>query len=252
MLIDIVVFIVILISALISFLRGFIRETLTIVGTVGAVLAAYFFGPLLSPHIAAMMGVDPNAEFAEPEKLFGIIPYDVLASILAYGSIFIVVIIVLSLLSHMIAETAKSVGLGAIDRTLGVVFGIVRGVLILGLLNLPIYIFAKDPESRPDFINDAIESSGSYFYIDQVSAMIENLIPEDAQDQAMDSANETIKNIDVAPAQQKIFDQIIKKPGAQNEEPQPEDSNDAKGYSEDFRNKMDQLIQQEQKEEEQP
>lgn len=235
MIIDIVVLVVVFVSALISFLRGFIREILTIFGTVGAFFVAYFCGPFLAPWIAELLGKAPG-DGAEA-KLFGPVTYDLAGSALAYGSIFIVVVILLSLLSHMIAEAAKSVGLGALDRTVGVVFGLVRGVLLLGLLNLPVYIFAKDAESRPDFLNDAIERSSSYFYIEQTSSMIEGFIPDNADELVVETANEGIEAVK-EPLTEKVIESVIAPKIEGDSAKTPE------GYSEEFRDKMDKLFEE--------
>lgn len=235
MIIDVVVLIVLFVSSLISFLRGFIREVLTIFGTMGAFFAAYWGGPMLSPSVAKMLGYDPEAQFENPQKLFGFIPYDLVASVAAYGFIFIVVVILLSLLSHSLAEAAKSVGLGAVDRSAGVLFGIVRAVLLLGLLNLPIYIFAKDAETRPVFINDAIAQSNAYFYIDQTSKFIAGFIPSDADEQIMQQAEDGVKALE-QPVREKVIEQLTPAIPQQGQTPE--------GYSEEFRDKMDELFQQ--------
>ncbi len=237
MLIDIIVLIVILISGLISFLRGFIREILTIFGVAGAFTAAYFLGPMLTPTMGNAIGLSPpDAEFTAPQKLMGIIPYEIIATILAYSSVFIVVVIILSIASHILAESAKSLGLGAIDRSIGVVFGLLRGILLLGLLNLPIYIFAKDAEGRPEFINTAIEKSSTYFYVEQTSKFIEGFLPGYKNILTIDEAHEKLNTIKI-PGTAKIIEKVITAPSQQTPE----------GYSEDFRDKMDKLFEEEEK-----
>jgi len=126
MVIDIIVLVILLISAGIAFMRGFIREVLTIAGVIGGLAAAYFGAPILKPHMRGWFGVE---EGVVPERLFGILPYDVLADALSYGLIFIIVVTVLSFVSHSLAEWARRTGLGAIDRSLGFLFGLIRGIL---------------------------------------------------------------------------------------------------------------------------
>lgn len=148
MIADIFVLAVLLISGLIAFLRGFIREVLTIAGVVGGLAAAYLGGPLLMPHMHGWFGIE---EGAEVERLFEILPYGIIADALSYGAIFIIVVIILSIQSHLLAEWAKKIGLGAIDRTLGFVFGVVRGIILLGLLYLPVHFFV-DQERKEEFL----------------------------------------------------------------------------------------------------
>lgn len=174
MILDIAVLAVLLVSAIIAFLRGFIREVLTILGVVGGLAAAYFGGPHLSPVVRGMF---TPGEGEEPEKFFDIIPYDVAADAIAYGSIFIIVVIVLSIASHFIAGWAKAIGLGAVDRTLGVMFGLVRGAVILGLLYLPAYMIV-DKETRGDWFKD----SRTHFYLDASAGWMVSALPESFTD----------------------------------------------------------------------
>src|SRR5688572_4012748 len=117
MIIDIVVGVVVVLSALISFMRGFIREVLTIAGVVGGLIAAYFGGPSLSPLFRDWLGVSADGE---PAKLFDIVPMGLVADVTAYGAVFIIVVIILSVVSHFMAGAARAMGLGPVDRTLGV------------------------------------------------------------------------------------------------------------------------------------
>ena len=176
MIIDIFVLITILLSALIAFLRGFIREVLTIFGVFGGLAAAYFLGPYLLPLVDGWLDVDRDAE--TPRKLFDIVPVTYLSQLLTYGGVFIVVVIILSLLSHFIAESVKNIGLGAIDRTLGVMFGIVRGVLLIGILYLPVYISTKGTEHE-EKVETWFEGSKSFVYIEMTSEAIAGFVPED-------------------------------------------------------------------------
>jgi membrane protein required for colicin V production len=170
MILDVIVVVILLASALIAFLRGFIREVLTVFGVVGGLAAAYGGGPLLKPVFESWL-VDPAA--AEPQKLFGILPYDLLCEALAYGVIFLSVVIVLSIVSHLLAGWAKKLGLGAIDRTLGVIFGLARGVVILIFLYLvPFLLFPKDERAG------WFENSRSLAYMESMTGWAASLLPE--------------------------------------------------------------------------
>lgn len=190
MIFDIVVIVILLLSALIAFLRGFIRELLTIIGVVGGVIAARYLGEAMAPSFGRLIGVDPQAE--EPQRLFDIVPLPIVAQILSYGLVFIVVVIALSVLSHFFSSWAKAVGLGAIDRTLGVIFGLARGVLLLALLYLPVY-FSVAEETRDEWFagsqtrplielsSDAVLS----FLPDQMEAQAKEQIEKSADTKAM-------------------------------------------------------------------
>ena len=184
MIIDIVVALVVLSSALISFMRGFIREVLTIAGVVGGILAAVFLGPSLAPTVRVWFGVGEDGEDAK--KLFDIIPMEVVADVTTYGAIFIAVVIVLSVLSHFISGAAKAVGLGPVDRSLGVIFGVARALVLLGLFYLPFHMMM--PEKRKD---EFFKDSQTHYFIEKIAAAMEAYLPE--SDEVKEETDDLIK-----------------------------------------------------------
>lgn len=173
MIVDAIVLGVLLVSAVFAFLRGFIREVLTILGVVGGLAASLAFGDQLRPLMNQWLGVDKDA--ADPQLLAGVVPYTVLADVLAYGSIFLIVVIVLSLLSHLLAGWARTIGLGAVDRTLGVVFGVARGVLVLAVLYLLPYLLFKD-DARQQW--PLLKESRTIVYVEATSKWLADFLPE--------------------------------------------------------------------------
>ncbi len=187
---DIIVVALLIISAAIAFFRGLIKEVLTILGIVGGVAMAFFFGDNVVPLMEGWLGI---VEGEDPQSLFDIIPYDILAKILAYGSVLISFSIVLSIISHFLSHTASSAGLGSIDRTLGLIFGILRGVLLIGVLYLPIYLIASD-EKRKDFF----EGSHMVFYLEATSGWLSQFLSQDESDtEATSGARQFLENMDV-------------------------------------------------------
>lgn len=227
MIVDIAVLVVLLISAGVAFLRGLIREVLTIAGVVGGLIAAYIGGPQLSPYMRGWIGYDPEAE--TPQKFLDLVPYPVLADILSYGAIFIVVVIILSIISHMLSEGARSIGLGAVDRSLGVVFGLVRGLLLLGILYLPAYALVQK-ETRDEWFS----GSRTHFYIEKTAGVLSYLLPDGTvqyvEEQSKDAASGALRNVTVLP---------VKKNGTENAE-----TSNTKGYNQEFRQNMDELFEQ--------
>ena len=114
--VDTLVLLVIAISAMIAFARGFISEVLGIAAWVGAFFFANAAAPLLRP---AMRGWIGNPDLADPA---------------AYAAVFLVGLIVLSIITGMIGGAVRNSMLGGIDRTLGLVFGIARGLVILAVI----------------------------------------------------------------------------------------------------------------------
>lgn len=239
MIVDVLVLIVIALSALIAFLRGFIREIFTIINVVGALAAAYYGGGMLLPYMEGWLGVVPDAE--DPQRLFDIIPYTIIAKVLAYGAIFIVVVIFLSVVSHFLAETVRSIGLGAIDRTLGVIFGILRGVLLIGILYLPVHLAYNNTEQE-EVIEKWFEGSKSYFYIEMTANMIAGFIPEEAKkaiERNVEDGKEAAKDSGV---REKLEEMQILPDNNENADKKDETK---KGYTPEFREEMDRLFEQE-------
>lgn len=250
MIFDAVVLAAVLISAVIAFLRGFIREFLTIVGVVGGFAAAYFGGPLLQPLMHNWLGVGPDP--TKVKKLFDIVPMNIVADVCAYGLIFIVVVVILSVLSHFLSAGAKAAGLGPIDRTLGVFFGIARAALLLCLLYLPALLIS-DKDSRDDWV--VLKDSRAQYYIEWGAQKIADRLPkgeekdagkmlDDSTKKANEKIDETRQRLDdmeiIKNAAQKAGDAIDK---AQETLSDPNAADDAPGYQPEQRERLDQLIE---------
>lgn len=243
MVIDILVGIILLISALISFLRGFIREVLTIFGTLGAIAAAFYTGPLLSPLMRGWLGV---VEGEPVPELFGVVPYTIVADALSYGLVFVTVLIFLSILSHVLAEAVRKIGLGAVDRSLGVVFGLARGFVILALIYIPVNMFAGAEK-----MNTWFAGSKSRVYIELCAGWLSEFLPDDAfggTDGKLPTESEARKKLEDlkllnGDTAKKIEDAL--KSGINPGEVLKSISAPEKGYTNEFRQQMDQLFKQE-------
>lgn len=233
MIIDIIVLAVLFISALIAFLRGFIRETLTIVGVVGATAAAFAGGPILAPLIRSWLGVTPGST----KKLFDVLPYPLVADILAYGGTFVIVLITLSILSHFISEGAKKIGLGPVDRTFGVIFGLVRGVVLIGLLYLPVYLLVDQSQKERWFAD-----SNTHFYMEKTAAWMAQYLPNSAVAQM----EQNVGNVQRTNNTRKTLQQMDILGGGEPVQPveTAPQTDPRNGYTEDFRNDMDRLFEQ--------
>lgn len=113
--VDILVGLVLAVSTFYAAWRGFLHETLAIFALVAAGFAALYFGPWLFPwmhqHIATHW----------------------LAVTAADAAVFLAVYIPLAFLSRRIANSVRSSAIGPLDRVLGIAFGVVRGLVIVGL-----------------------------------------------------------------------------------------------------------------------
>lgn len=109
---DLIVIGVVLISALLAAVRGFTREVLAIAAWGAAAAAAWFLHPLALPYAKEYI-TNPTV-----------------ALVAAIGAIFILTLIIVSILTVKISDLILDSRIGALDRTLGFVFGAARGLLI--------------------------------------------------------------------------------------------------------------------------
>lgn len=131
---DTIIGIIIILSTVIAFFRGFVREILTIVNLLAATAAAYYLGDDLIPSMQSWLGADAGKD---AEEILGFIPPDVLGVFLAYAVVFFGTFIILILAGMAISSSIDAMGLGALDKTLGMVFGALRGYLLIFLLYIP-------------------------------------------------------------------------------------------------------------------
>jgi membrane protein required for colicin V production len=113
---DYVVTFIIGLSVLISLMRGGVRELLSIAGWMAAFYVARTYSGQLSPIL--------------PED----VPTDALRMMAAFLILFFATLLVSSLLSIAVSGLFKKIGLGWFNRLLGCLFGLERGLLIVGVL----------------------------------------------------------------------------------------------------------------------
>lgn len=199
MYVDIAVGIIVFISVLVSFLRGFIREVLTIAGLIAGIAAAIVIGPVLEAPLMAWLSSDP----ANPTKIFGVIPAGIFASALAYGLTFIIVTLAVSFLTFLITRGVHAAGLGLANRLFGVLFGALRGVLLISLLYLPFYY--AEPEDGYSWMANAhskgVVRLGSQFIDEQ---LVDKIFAE-SEEEVEEDASEAVEEIIEESSEEKTF-----------------------------------------------
>ena len=134
--IDILVVVVILVSAGYAAFRGLVHETFAILEWVAAAYVALRFTPLLQP------------------LLQGYISPPWLEWIAVFAGTFLVVFIPLSILSHRLSEVVRKSEVGPIDHTFGLVYGVGRGLVIVGLAYIA-FAALVPAENHPDMLTKA-------------------------------------------------------------------------------------------------
>lgn len=139
---DYIVLTIIGLSVILSVMRGMVREVLAIVGLI----AAFYVGITYTNQLLPMMPVD--------------IPNDALRVLAAFLVLFLATLLLATLLGIALSAILKKAGLGWLNRFLGALFGIARGLLIVcvivflsGLTDIP-----KDPRWRNAMFSAPIEA----------------------------------------------------------------------------------------------
>tara|TARA_B100001123_G_scaffold368490_1_gene429528 strand:+ start:664 stop:1395 length:732 start_codon:yes stop_codon:yes gene_type:complete len=155
---DLLVVATVALSSIFAFYRGFVREALAIAGWVGAAFVTLHFFPWGQKYARDLMGTEW------------------LADLVAAATIFIVTLAVVWLGIHVVVSRVRQSPLSSLDRSLGFLFGAIRGVLVI----LVLYIVAtraawREEASTPAWVLDA----HTFDMVDNGAGMIVRFIPEE-------------------------------------------------------------------------
>jgi membrane protein required for colicin V production len=176
--VDIVVLAVIGLSTLLALGRGFVKEVLSVLGWIGAAIATFlifFYVPQVREFA--------RAQITEP----------VIADIVAAVALFTVSLFVLGMLNHYISSRVQGSALGPLDKSLGLVFGLVRGVVVIALAHMAMTDWLlPNKQDRPEVINQARTEP----YVEMAANYIKTLVPEDLKARASAILDEGSKAVE--------------------------------------------------------
>ncbi len=154
--VDAVIAIVVLLSALFAYSRGFTREVFTLGIWIVAALAALNFYPMVEPVLRDFVDLGDLTPWA------------------AIAIAFVLALIILTIVAGAIASLISNSVLGPIDKGLGFLFGIARGLVLLAL----VWIFVGG--SNPATLQDPAitESYGGKIVGDTATALKEAMPTE--------------------------------------------------------------------------
>jgi membrane protein required for colicin V production len=134
--VDLAVFGFLAISGLLAFVRGLVREVLGIGAWIGAIAAAILSMPVMREFVHNWVS---SPTFVDP---------------ISFILVFLGSLIILILIAGMVGRVVRRSALGGVDRTLGLVFGLVRGAgIVMTACVLTQLVFP--PERWPDAIRHA-------------------------------------------------------------------------------------------------
>lgn len=151
-----------LVSAMLAMVRGFSREILSVASWAAAAVAAYLFHPLVLPYVTAY------------------IDHDLVALAVAAAAVFFVALIIVTVITMKLADFIIDSRIGALDRTLGFVYGAARGILVMAVALLFLnWLMGSNP---PDWITEA----KSLPLLESVGQWLQNLLPDDPDNSLLD------------------------------------------------------------------
>jgi membrane protein required for colicin V production len=147
-LLDIIVLAVMLLSGLLAMIRGFMREILSIAAWATAAIATlYAFPRLMTPAKSYFNN-------------------DTIAAIAVIAGVFIGTLVIATIITSKISDMVLDSRIGALDRTLGFLFGLGRGLLIVVVAFL-FFAWLVPDKQQPDWVRTAkslsvLQSTGNW------------------------------------------------------------------------------------------
>ena len=165
-----------LVSAMLAMVRGFSREILSVVSWAAAAAAAFFFYKPVLPYLKP---------YIDNEKI---------AMAASAGAVFIIALIVVSVITMKLADWIIDSRIGALDRTLGFLYGAARGILVVAVALLFFNWLAG--AKAPAWVTEA----KSRPLLEQIGAKLESLLPEDPENAILKKLNPNQPATPAAPA----------------------------------------------------
>ena len=148
------ILIVLIASGVISFARGFTKEFLSLFLWLAAFIAAISLEYLATPKIDEFIG---NEEISK---------------IISYIAVFVIFIFIGGMIIKFISKLIKWSGASGFDRFLGVVFGLIRGLIVLFV----IFLLLPSGIKTTDLINNSKITPIIKKYAPEIEAYFRELI----------------------------------------------------------------------------
>ena len=161
---DYAIIIILVVSAILSTLRGMTREALGLVGWPIAIFAAKYSTPVIEPMIVSVIKVG-------------------IGQALSWALPFAVVVVLWFVIASVLAPGLKRAGLGALDRWLGVIFGLIRGYVIVLLTYAVAVVIMEGENNLPKQVGEAAFNPYVRASVISLSAMA----PDDMRSRILDN-----------------------------------------------------------------
>jgi len=155
---DVILIVIMLISGFLAMVRGFTREVLSIFSWAVAAVAALYLTPKYSGMLAPYIN-NPSV-----------------AQIAFAAGVFILTLIVVSLITFRISDRVLDSRVGALDRTLGFLFGLGRGLIIVVVAFL-FFAWLVPDRSQPEWVR----SAKSKVVLQNTGQWLMSMLPDDPE-----------------------------------------------------------------------
>lgn len=162
-LIDGGVAVVIVLSAVLAYSRGFVREAMAIAGWIGAAILGYIFAESAQPLVKEIPVV---GDFLKNSCELSVI--------VAFFAVLAIGLILASLFTPLFSSVVQRSALGGLDQGLGFLFGVLRGVVLVGVAFL-VYDRAVAANTVP-----MVDESRSAKIFASFQANIDEAVPNNA------------------------------------------------------------------------
>jgi membrane protein required for colicin V production len=208
---DIIVLVFMLVSGLLALARGFTREVFSIISWAAAAVAALMLFPRYQ---------DVARSYLQPNWL---------ADIALIVGIFLIVLIVVSFITIRVGDKVLDSRIGALDRTLGFLFGVARG-LVLVVIGYLFFSWLVPPEGQPNWVREAKSKP----LLDYTGETILALLPDDPE---ATLSNLKPENLGIG------TERNDGSAGAESGAPEGEGGQNDLGYENSERQRLDQLLE---------
>lgn len=120
---------IVVLSAILAYSRGLVREVTAILGWVAAGVVAFLLTPAVEPLMAEAPVIGPFLDGSCEIRV-----------VAAFAVVFVVGLLVLAVFTPLLSGAVQASPLGGIDRALGFLFGVARGILLVAVA-LAVYDF---------------------------------------------------------------------------------------------------------------
>jgi membrane protein required for colicin V production len=157
-LLDIILLLVMLVSGLLAMIRGFMREILSIGAWGVAALVTLYSYPRVLPLAKQYFASDS------------------VAAAVSAGGIFLGTLLIVSIITARVSDMILDSRVGALDRTLGFLFGLARGLVIVVVAFL-FFAWLVPDRGQPEWVR----SAKSKLVLQNTGQWLMSMLPDDPE-----------------------------------------------------------------------